>query len=91
MSMRSTFRVPATGGRAGTDLPNPGWLRDIDDELPVGNLPNLAICNAVGEAGHRVRANVAAVGHDDSQDLAHRFSFPLSLLAGRHELVGEVA
>ncbi len=53
-------------------------------------MPNLMVCDAISETGHRVRADVAAVGHDGGQDLAHVVGFALSLLPGRHELVGEV-
>ena len=64
------------------------WTLCFFCELPVSDPFYLTIGDAIGQPGHGVGSNIAAMGHDGCQDDAHLFRF--ALLGYRAEVVGEV-
>ena len=59
-------------------------------ELPVGHFLDLSVGDAVGQPGHRVGPDVAAVGDNGGQDGADLLGFPQLRLGGQHKVAGEV-
>ena len=57
--------------------------------LPVADPLELLVGEALGDLGHRVQADVAAVGQHDGQERAHVFRVTPAALSRRHEVIGE--
>ena len=57
--------------------------------LPVADSLELLVGDALGDLGHRVQADVAAVPEHDGQDLAHIFGVTPPALGRGQEVVGE--
>ena len=57
--------------------------------LPVADPLELLVGDALGDLGHRVQADVAAVGQHDGQERAHVFRVTPAALGRGHEVVGE--
>jgi hypothetical protein len=57
--------------------------------LPLADPLELLASDAVGDLGHRVQADVAAVGQHDGQEGAHVFCVTSTALGRGHEVIGE--
>ena len=57
--------------------------------LPVADPLELLVGDALGDLGHRVQADVAAVRQHDGQERAHVLRVTPPALGGGHEVVGE--
>ena len=65
-----------------------GTLRFLG-HLPVADPLELLVGDALGDLGHRVQADVAAVRQHDGQERTHVLRVTPPALSGRHEVVGE--
>jgi hypothetical protein len=77
-------------GRDGIDQLGQGRTEGVFMEVPVGDTLDVGIGDVIGEAGHRLRSEVTAIGHDGGHDLADLICGAGGTPAHRQEMLDPV-
>jgi hypothetical protein len=77
-------------GRDSIDQIGQGGAEGVFMEIPVGDALDIGIGDVIGEAGHRIRPEVTAIGHDGGHDLADLIRGAGGTPAHREEMLAPV-